>query len=321
MGGGGFEGKSYKNVKIYFQDIDNIHVVRNALNALRAAYAIEDAKDKVAAAEAQWNRLLVTILNSAKQVVEFLKEGKSILLHCSDGWDRTAQSIALAEMIIDPYYRTFIGFIVLIEKEFCSFGHQFARRHGHGFNIQNPGDSQRSPIFTQFFHCVIQFLRQFPMSFEFNESLLLFIMEHIYSCRFGTFLFDHECHRMGAAVPQKTVSLWSVVLHNQSLFLNPVFTPHEGTLDLSSFKISQISMLSWNEYYKRSLFFHTPLPNFPLDDPFLAKPDESVEENPPSQSGKSESSNSELLIVEDKKSEKKEDKRKSKKGSKLIWKE
>ena len=36
----------------------------------------------------------------------------SVIVHCSDGWDRTAQLTALAMMFLDPYYRTLIGFQV-----------------------------------------------------------------------------------------------------------------------------------------------------------------------------------------------------------------
>lgn len=36
--------------------------------------------------------------------------------------DRTAQLAGLAEIMLDPYYRTIIGFEVLIEKDWLSFG-------------------------------------------------------------------------------------------------------------------------------------------------------------------------------------------------------
>ena len=34
------------------------------------------------------------------------------LVHCSDGWDRTSQLTSLAQVIMDPYYRTMAGFMV-----------------------------------------------------------------------------------------------------------------------------------------------------------------------------------------------------------------
>lgn len=41
-----------------------------------------------------------------------ITEKASVLVHCSDGWDRTAQTCSLACIILDPYYRTIHGFQV-----------------------------------------------------------------------------------------------------------------------------------------------------------------------------------------------------------------
>ena len=38
--------------------------------------------------------------------------GVSVIVHCSDGWDRTSQACALAQVMLDGYYRTIQGFQV-----------------------------------------------------------------------------------------------------------------------------------------------------------------------------------------------------------------
>jgi hypothetical protein len=35
-----------------------------------------------------------------------LLNGKNVLVHCSDGWDRTSQLSSLSQLLLDPYYRT-----------------------------------------------------------------------------------------------------------------------------------------------------------------------------------------------------------------------
>lgn len=40
------------------------------------------------------------------------EEGVSVLVHCSDGWDRTAQVCSVASVLLDPYYRTLKGLMV-----------------------------------------------------------------------------------------------------------------------------------------------------------------------------------------------------------------
>ncbi|MFN9907741.1 MAG: hypothetical protein ACK56F_16710, partial [bacterium] len=86
----------------------------------------------------------------------------------------------MAQIFLDPHFRTFLGFQTLIEKDFISFGHQFQKRAGH---FRNSDESQRAPIFIQFLECIYQLLEQFPLSFQFNAKYLQFLAYHQYSCR------------------------------------------------------------------------------------------------------------------------------------------
>jgi hypothetical protein len=107
--------------------------------------------------------------------------------------------VSLSELLLDGYYRTLRGFEDLIEKEWCSFGHRFEARCGHRLQITTNGSTRSqeiSPVFLQFIDCVWQLMQQFPTQFEFNERFLLVILEHVYSCRFGTFLYNSDKERM-----------------------------------------------------------------------------------------------------------------------------
>lgn len=69
---------------------------------------------------------LKLILAGALRIADKLESGKtSVVVHCSDGWDRTGQLTSLAMLMLDGYYRTIRGFEVLLEKEWLSFGHRF----------------------------------------------------------------------------------------------------------------------------------------------------------------------------------------------------
>ena len=55
------------------------------------------------------------VLGGAVRVAEVIEKQKSsVLVHCSDGWDRTAQLTALAMLMLDPHYRTIRGFQVSV---------------------------------------------------------------------------------------------------------------------------------------------------------------------------------------------------------------
>lgn len=167
------------------------------------------------------------------------------LLCCynSDGWDRTSQLVALSELLLDPFYRTILGFQILIEKEWLSFGHKFQQRIGH---YEPRHLKEESPIFVMFMDCVWQIWRQFPCSFQFNENFLLTILEHLYSCRFGTFLFNCERDRVSNHLYQKTASLWDYINANFQSFLNPFYTHNNCVL----YPVPDVKKLQlWSNYY------------------------------------------------------------------------
>jgi len=175
-----------------------------------------------------WLRLISILLSGGARVAGRLAAGVSVFVHCSDGWDRTAGLTSIAQLLLDPYYRSLPGFCILVEKEWCSFGHRFARRCGTGgcgYDRTAHKDDQRAPIFAQWVDAVWQVWRQHPAAFEFNERLLAALAEHAYAGRFGTFLFDCERDRVAAALPDAAVSLWTYVLHpaHRTTFTNAAY--------------------------------------------------------------------------------------------------
>lgn len=199
MGKGTEVVSNYRGAKLVFLNIDNIHTIRQSFQSLTGIFeprrgGNEDAASFYSKVEsAGWLRHVRLVLKASAELAHSVHNGVSVLTHCSDGWDRTSQMVALAELMLDPFYRTLRGFQCLVEKDWCSFGHQFGARCGHARS--DASNDQRSPVFLLWLDCVWQFIRQFPSECEFNEKLLLALADHVFSCKYGTFMFDSERQR------------------------------------------------------------------------------------------------------------------------------
>ncbi|WVW81396.1 hypothetical protein I302_103388 [Kwoniella bestiolae CBS 10118] len=277
MGAGTENMENYKLGKKAYLGIDNIHVMRNSLKIIIEAIREAESKpsgilDRTLLRRSNWLKHLSTILDGSLMIIRNIHLNAShVLIHCSDGWDRTAQLSAISQICLDPYYRTIEGFNVLVEKDFLSFGHKFMDRSNHlsseryfilsENNDQESDESDEenggegatkaaqaffasvqkqftnstastshlkeiSPVFHQFLDCVRQIQRQFPERFEFNEQYLLEIYYHLYSCQFGTFLFNNE--RQKSQYTTQTTSIWDHATQNKSVYINKEF---DGTLD------------------------------------------------------------------------------------------
>ncbi|PHH62539.1 hypothetical protein CDD81_6925 [Ophiocordyceps australis] len=277
-----------------FLSIENIHVMRNSLNKVTEALKDADVSplppNQELLNQSGWLRHIQNVLDGSAIIARQIGiKHSNVLIHCSDGWDRTSQLSALAQIMLDPYYRTLEGFVVLIEKDWLSFGHMFRLRCGHlnhedWFVVQrdafagskvHPGDGDGrndalqnvlsgakrffnqskddadpsaiseaasgkvvddeattpkmvSPVFHQFLDCTYQLLRQNPKRFEFNERFLRRLLYHLYSCQYGTFLFNSEKQRVDAKAKERTSSVWDYFLCRKADFSNPEY---DATID------------------------------------------------------------------------------------------
>lgn len=55
----------------------------------------------------RWLQHMAGLMRAAVTVAQAIdREARPVVVHCSDGWDRTPQIVALSEILLDPYYRT-----------------------------------------------------------------------------------------------------------------------------------------------------------------------------------------------------------------------
>ncbi|KAG8904253.1 hypothetical protein FRB99_002037 [Tulasnella sp. 403] len=305
----------YKDGKKAYLGVDNIHVMRESLS--KVADALRDADqlaslhgkdgamdggsfvDRQALRKSGWLKHISAILEGTLMIVKNIHINSShVLIHCSDGWDRTAQLSSLSQLCLDPYYRTLRGFQVLVEKDWLSFGHRFADRCGHlsseKFFTTATGESQAgggnaeaaqaflasmqnkftpqshlketSPVFHQFLECVRQIQRQHPARFEFNQAFLERLHYHLYSCQFGTFLWNNERERRtpeyGGRMPtERTYSVWDWFNSSSERpkWLNPDYNPdldernsRSPGFDMGVLLPNPKDVRFWNELYGRT---------------------------------------------------------------------
>ena len=114
--GGGYESEdNYQNAEFFFLDIHNIHVMRESLRKVKDMCfpVIEDQRWLSNLESTNWLLHIKQILAGAVKVADKVSVHRtSVVVHCSDGWDRTSQLTSLAMLMLDSYYRTTQGFMV-----------------------------------------------------------------------------------------------------------------------------------------------------------------------------------------------------------------
>uniref|UniRef100_A0A673M766 phosphatidylinositol-3,5-bisphosphate 3-phosphatase n=1 Tax=Sinocyclocheilus rhinocerous TaxID=307959 RepID=A0A673M766_9TELE len=245
---GGYENESfYINVELNFLEIPNIHVMRESLRKLKEVVypAIDQQRWFSSVDSTHWLEYIRLLLAGAVRIADRIESGKtSVVVHCSDGWDRTAQLTSLAMLMLDAHYRSLRGFQVLLEKEWLSFGHRFASRVGHGDG--NHANSERSPLFVQFIDCVWQMARCF-------SSRCLITCTAACLGRFFTTASKNGSRRQEqmhtTEVYSKTISLWSYVNSQLEEFTNPLYVNYEHHVLYPVASLRHLEL--WVSYYVR----------------------------------------------------------------------
>ena len=253
LNGGGYENMDhYDNLDLTFCEIDNIHKARSSLNSLYSLCLSDKINDNnkfwASVDNTGWFTFVYLLLKNAYEISELIQDNNSVLIHCSDGWDRTSQLSALTQILLDPFYRTINGFAVLVEKDWLSFGHQFALRNG--LMKKGGGDDQASPIFLQFLDAVHQLLLQNPNSFEFNEKFLLFLANNYNLNLYGTFMFNNDKHRRDNKAKEKTISVWTEIYRNYEPYINIYYSPNSVKILKPNFAYYNIKL--WTEFFMQN---------------------------------------------------------------------
>ena len=254
--GGGFENvEQYgDDAKLIFCNIENIHKAREAIEKTEELCTSEKVmtnKTFWSQFEAtRWLDFIMITLKITNEIAKLVSEGNNVLIHCSDGWDRTPQLVTMSQILLDPYFRTFMGFAVLIEKDWLGFGHQFAKRSGM-LEKKNEKESERSPIFLQFIDCVHQLMVQFPAEFEFNAEYLLYIAKNYNVNLFGTFMFNNEEERVKNKAKETTPSIWTYLLNNKEKYINPLYDSKNCKKRITP-NYAYYSYKLWTSYFMRN---------------------------------------------------------------------
>uniref|UniRef100_A0A1B0B9Q3 Lateral signaling target protein 2 homolog n=1 Tax=Glossina palpalis gambiensis TaxID=67801 RepID=A0A1B0B9Q3_9MUSC len=249
--GGGCECiEYYPSAEIEFMNLGNIHVIRKSFHALRQLCASPpDVPNWLGLLEkTMWFQHLSGLLAASMTVCHAIEnKGRPVLVHCSDGWDRTPQIVATAQLCLDPFYRTVDGFRILVEREWLSYGHKYADRCGHG-----PGSdevNERCPVFLQWLDLIHQIHKQFPCSFEFSMGFLIKLAQHSHSGLFGTFLCNTLKERIENSVFERTFSVWPFL--SGPLYRNPLYISNKNKVLWPAYNVRDLSL--WTEVYLGSL--------------------------------------------------------------------
>ncbi|XP_053509674.1 myotubularin-related protein 12 isoform X1 [Ictalurus furcatus] len=182
-----------------------------------------------------WLDIIRQCLQKAVEVVECLeKENTNVLIMDEEGTDLCCVISSLVQIMLDPHYRTLIGFQGLVQKEWVAGCHAFLDRCNH---LHQKDKECQSPVFLLFLECVWQLVQQHGTAFQFSETYLTVLSDSVHVPVFSTFLFNSAHQRESTMTAESQYSqrgpltcpaVWDWLVQfdckAQQLFLNPLYS-------------------------------------------------------------------------------------------------
>lgn len=233
----------YAHSERIYLSLDNIHAVREA--HLKVARSLKSQNWLEAEMQSGWLEQIQKILEGTRRIAQALQESH-VLVHCSDGWDRTTQLVSLVQLCWDPFYRTQSGFRTLLLKDWLSAGHRFADRNY--CHLQN---QEACPIFLQFIEATVQLCRQYPLHFaEISDEFLLAVVDEVQAGR-SSFFGNCEADRLSKLESPISVEIDGHLPLNLSKVTPLTGSVESKQADLLLPHSERAKMILWPAYYKR----------------------------------------------------------------------
>uniref|UniRef100_A0A3Q3NIV7 Myotubularin related protein 10 n=1 Tax=Labrus bergylta TaxID=56723 RepID=A0A3Q3NIV7_9LABR len=223
--------------------LPNIQDIQSAFFRIRQICVIDpfeesDERWLSSIENSRWLEHIRAFLKHSAEIVYHL-DGKnaSVILQEEEDRDLNGVVSSLVQLMLDPHYRSIVGFQSLVQKEWVMAGHRFLDRCNH----LKKNEKVESPLFMLFLDCVWQMMNQYPAAFEFTETYLTVLSDSMWIPLFSTFLFNSPKQRRkhlmdftkNKAIPQgedeavyfPPVWDWSQQFStkDQTLFNNPMY--------------------------------------------------------------------------------------------------
>lgn len=239
-------------------EMPNIHRIRESFSSLRDLVegCLSDTSWLTSLAKTSWLEYCRQLLLAGLTIARLLDDDdkRLVVLHCSDGWDRTTQVATMAQLLLDPFYRTVEGLAVLVEKDWVSFGHQFEERM---LTPPNHRHEQQSPIFLQWLFCVAIVVQAAPRRFEYTTEDLGLLADLFLSGWTGSLAFNCESQRRKAEASLNHTSLWALWWSSRenSQYITNLQPFREGKVHLlqPATSLKQMILWSWCLRYDESV--------------------------------------------------------------------